>query len=69
MNNKIIAWFLKAPSILLITISAGAGWYLSITKQMNIGYATPIILTAILIAFIFGDYLLLRKQKDSESIN
>jgi len=63
MNKKtIFGWILKAPLILLILASCGASWYLAVTKQMSIGIATPILLTLILVAFIFGDYILSKEE-------
>ena len=54
MKKKVLARILQAPAILLLLVAFLASLYLAITKQMDISFATPILLGIIVGLYFWG---------------
>jgi len=57
MKNKVKARLLQTPAILLLVAAFIASFYLAVTGQFSIGWATPITLLIILALYFWGRYL------------
>lgn len=53
-SRKVLGWILKAPLILLVITSFGAGIYAAIENIEGITWATPIILGALIVLYLMG---------------
>jgi hypothetical protein len=62
-TKRIIGLILQMPLYLLVLASFIASIYASVNKIAGVSYSTPIILAAIMIAFIIGLYLRKNEKK------
>jgi hypothetical protein len=57
MKPRTTSFLLKLPLLLLVGSSAIAGFYVKITGMMELSWASPIILSIILISYFIGYYI------------
>jgi len=57
MNKKIIGWIFKTPMYLMLVASLVASYYAAIKNIQGITYASPIIMTILVVLFIIGEYM------------
>lgn len=55
MENKTIAWILKAPAILLLVAAFFGGIYAAVKGIGGVGYATPVTIGIIVVLYFVGE--------------
>lgn len=58
MNKKTLGWILKAPLLIVFSLSVIAGFYVYFSKMAELSLASPIILLIFLSLFAAGEYYL-----------
>jgi nitrogen fixation-related uncharacterized protein len=56
MKNRVKAWLLEAPAIILLVVALIASIYLAASKQYGVGWGAVIIFLIIVGLFFWGKY-------------
>ena len=57
MNNKVVAWILKAPLLLVMLAAFVGGIYAAAMNIQGVTYATPVILGVLIALYAWGEVL------------
>jgi hypothetical protein len=63
--KKILGWIMKTPLILLVLLTAGVGFYAAsgMLPGFTISYASPLLLTGLIVLYMLGSFLASRDKK------